>query len=63
MSCGNCGDGRGWHVWRPTLPNGQRGFVWVACADCNDDGAKPKPDLCEGCGETQPFCHCAEAVA
>lgn len=55
IGCGNCGDGSGWQVWRP---NGGRGFVWVACADCNDDGKKPKPDLCEGCGETEPFCLC-----
>lgn len=53
--CGNCGDGKGWHIWRPrSHPEG----VWFACADCNDNAEKPKPDLCEGCGETEPFCEC-----
>lgn len=59
MRCGNCGDGSGWSVWRPlSVDRKRREFVWVACADCNDDAAKPKPDLCEGCGDTEPFCLC-----
>ena len=63
-ACGNCGDGSGWHIW-PTYesPSGKFIYVWVACADCNDDGLKPKPDLCEGCGQTPAFCECLEAVA
>ncbi len=58
--CGNCGDGSGWHVWRPKPLPGQRGplLEWCACADCNDDMQKPKPDLCEGCGETPGDCGC-----
>ena len=61
ISCGNCGDGSGWIAWRPKhlLEPGQpRHLEWVACADCNDDAGKPKPELCEGCGQTQPFCVC-----
>jgi hypothetical protein len=56
-----CGDGSGWIVWRPRRLNGRgRDFVWAACADCNDDGLKPKPplEICEGCGETALFCGC-----
>ena len=51
--CDNCGDGCGWHFI--TLGNER---IWSACADCNDDGKKPRPDLCEGCGDTEAFCHC-----
>ena len=60
IPCGNCGDGSGWSVWRPLTVDvpPRRTFVWVACADCNDDLQKPKPHLCEGCGETAPFCAC-----
>lgn len=58
-TCGNCGDGSGWHAWYPVhVDTGQRKLVWVACADCNDDAQKPKPDLCESCGLTEPFCEC-----
>ena len=52
--CDNCGDGKGWHRFSGT---------WAACADCNDDGKKPKPDFCEGCGETEPFCWCESGQA
>ena len=34
--CPNCGDGSGW-VWWDTAG------TWAACADCNDDEAKPRP--------------------
>ena len=58
-ACGNCGDGCGWHAWRPLDPRTHRRVLaWVACADCNDDGEKPQPDLCEGCGDTPAFCLC-----
>ncbi len=58
MTCGNCGDGLGWHAWYPiAMATGQRELVWVACADCNDDASKPKPELC-ACGYTKPFCIC-----
>lgn len=57
--CGNCGDGCGWHIWwTHELPSGKGVYVWSACADCNDDGLKPKPELCEGCGDTPAFCRC-----
>ena len=57
--CANCGDGSGWSIWRPRSVEGcPTAGVWVACADCNDDGQKPKPDLCDGCGNTRPFCVC-----
>lgn len=61
--CGTCG-GSGWSAWRPFLPDGvTRTFVWVACADCNDDERKQeKPELCEGCGETERFCRCERNV-
>lgn len=61
MKCGNCGDGSGWLAWYPRhlLEPGQPvRLEWVACADCNDDAAKPKPELCEGCGFTEPECLC-----
>ncbi len=57
--CGNCGDNSGWHAWYPKhlLERGEpKRLVWVACADCNDDGLKPKPKLCSVCGYTKPFC-------
>jgi DnaJ-class molecular chaperone len=58
MACSNCG-GTGWHAWRPQrTTDGRRVLVWVACADCNDDERMLKPELCEGCGDTQPFCRC-----
>ena len=54
----------GWSVWRPVnAQTGKREFVWVACADCNDDALKPKPDLCEGCGETADFCPCEKEIS
>ncbi len=57
--CSNCGDGSGWHLWlakqyKTDLPV----WVWVACADCNDDAKKPKPKPCPRCHETYQFCHC-----
>jgi hypothetical protein len=60
-SCENCGDGSGWSVWRTReLPGNKPVLVWAACADCNDDGDKPKPEMnfCEGCGEWWNFCTC-----
>jgi hypothetical protein len=61
LACGNCG-GPGWHALYPlNLAIGERKLVWSACADCNDDGNMPKPELCEGCGETEPFCGCDDA--
>lgn len=51
--CPNCGDGSGWHH----VCLGAQ-WVWVACADCNNDATKPHPDLCESCGETPAFCVC-----
>lgn len=59
MSCGNCGDDSGWTIWWPfDLKLGRRVRIWAACADCNDDGKKPKPDCCEGCGEKATECMC-----
>ena len=61
--CGNCG-GTGWHPWRTReLPSNRPVLVWSACADCNDAATMPKPDLCEGCGETAPFCRCPTTEA
>lgn len=58
--CDNCGDGCGWHIVpMHEAKTGKLVYVWSACADCNDDGLKPKPELCEGCGETPAFCQCA----
>lgn len=62
-ACINCGDGCGWVAWYPyDLVEQKRRLVWAACADCNDDEAKPKPDpalaLCEACGQTRPYCEC-----
>ena len=34
--CDTC-NGSGWFWWNPG--------GWVACATCNDDGAKPKPEI------------------
>lgn len=42
-ACPNCGDGSGWTLWDTCTPDGRAIQVWVACADCNDDAAKPKP--------------------
>ena len=59
--CDNCGDDSGWHAWYPlNLKTRRRDLVWSACADCNDDGLKPKPELCESCGYTEPFCECRQ---
>ena len=59
MSCDSCG-GSGWFAWRPiVVATGKRELVWSACAWCNDDGDKPRhEDLCEACGESEPFCEC-----
>lgn len=68
-ACGNCGDGSGWTVWHtrtwpPGVPHVRNEDamipvrVWVACADCNDDQLKPKPECCEGCGEKSAECVC-----
>ena len=60
-TCDNCGDGSGWIAWYPfVIAEQRRRLVWAGCADCNDDGLKPKPELCEGCGYTKPFCCCVE---
>jgi hypothetical protein len=67
--CGNCGDDSGWLIWHtfawpvgvPHLRNEDATVpvrVWAACADCNDDGLKPKPECCEGCGEKLNECCC-----
>jgi hypothetical protein len=56
--CDNCGDGSG---WARTRIGGET--HWGACADCNDDGEKPKPPYCSRCDETFPFCHCPRAEA
>ncbi len=40
LTCQTCEDGSGW-----------RGEAW--CADCNDEGKKPKPNGCTGC-EAEP---------
>ena len=41
----HCG-GSGWYYLGPTLclDGVARLFGWAACADCNDDGEKPKPE-------------------
>jgi hypothetical protein len=60
--CGNCGDGCGWSIWfTREMPSGKPVYVWAACADCNDDALKPKPELCEGCAETPAFCRCEKS--
>lgn len=53
LPCANCGDASGWARVRI---NGLD--EWAACADCNDEGAKPKPAFCLKCSETFPFCRC-----
>ena len=65
-ACGNCGDGSGWTVWRTAILGefGVPSFpvcVFVACADCNDDGIKPYPapwPVCKRCEESMQFCIC-----
>jgi hypothetical protein len=58
--CSNCGDNSGWTLWFPRdAKTGRIMRVWAACADCNDDQLKPKPDCCEGCGEKATECACS----
>lgn len=59
MSCDNCGDDSGWTpVPMMRFEDGATEWVWFACADCNDDGVKPKPDVCEACGHKEVDCEC-----
>jgi hypothetical protein len=63
MACGNCGDDSGWTIWHMRDYTSQKPVrVWAACADCNDDQRKPKPDCCEGCGEKATECTCTREV-
>ena len=64
-ACGNCGDGSGWSIWYTHIYDENRELwpvaVFVACADCNDDEAKPFPapwPVCPLCEESKIFCHC-----
>lgn len=56
--CDNCGDGCGWHHEQMRTPEGKPHMVWFACADCNDDEVKPKPEVCEECGRREEICIC-----
>lgn len=64
--CGNCGDDSGWTVWQTAIldngqPPGHPVSMFVACADCNDDGLKPYPapwPVCKICGESLQICGC-----
>lgn len=63
--CDNCGDGSGWTVWKTQIYD-SNGALWpvslfVACADCNDDGLKPFPapwPVCSICEESLQICAC-----
>lgn len=57
--CDNCGDGSGWnYVDMKDVKTGRVKWVWFACADCNDDGLKPKPDVCSTCHRREEVCWC-----
>jgi hypothetical protein len=69
VACENCGDNSGWTLWYTEIFNGrlQSGYpgypvcVFVACADCNDDGLKPYPapwPVCKCCEQSLSFCRC-----
>jgi hypothetical protein len=63
--CENCLDGSGWTVWKTQIHDGHGRYfpvtMFVACADCNDDGLKPYPapwPVCLACEESKQFCRC-----
>jgi hypothetical protein len=44
--CPVCPDGTGWTLWHTKdFKTGVPMSVWVACADCNDDARRPKPEV------------------
>lgn len=63
--CENCIDGSGWTVWRTDIYDEARILrpvcMFVACADCNDDGEKPYPapwPVCSICENSLQLCNC-----
>lgn len=69
-ACENCGDGSGWSIWYGRIPGDHFGefypvALFAACADCNDDEAKPFPapwPVCPLCEESKSFCHCGRVL-
>jgi hypothetical protein len=59
QGCANCGDRCGWRIWQSQeFSSGKVEYVWVKCMDCNAEGLKPQPELCQKCGDTPGACKC-----